>query len=254
MRARAAIVADSVGGSTRLVTLRCESPLLARQTPAGVYLVNGAAGPLGGDDLAIDVLVGPGAVLTVRSAAAALALPGRDGAQSRLHTYLRVGDGATLSYRPEPLISVRGSDHTVCTTVELAADACLVLLDELVLGRHNEDSGRVRSQLRVVRDGRTLLAHDLDVGGEADAWTSAAVIGSARAVVSMVVIGPEAPSEPRVLLDSARQTSASWLPVGRHAAIQLLLGPTLAAARHAGVALSRTDQSSSRCGVSVGRS
>ncbi|RZU48987.1 UreD urease accessory protein [Krasilnikovia cinnamomea] len=82
MRAAARIVAEADGrGGTRLSVLRGEPPLLLRRTgaaggPATVHLVGGAAGPLGGDDLRLDVEVGPGAWLEVRSVAATLALPG----------------------------------------------------------------------------------------------------------------------------------------------------------------------------------
>jgi urease accessory protein len=80
--ARLVAVADAAG-RTRLSLLRGEPPLLPRRTgvrPDGavvVHLVGGAAGPLGGDHLALDVEVRPGAVLEIRSVAATLALPGR---------------------------------------------------------------------------------------------------------------------------------------------------------------------------------
>jgi urease accessory protein len=84
MRAEARIVAEADGrGGTRLAVLRGESPLLPRRTgprtgdEVTVHLVGGAAGPLRGDDLRLDVEVGPGARLEVRSVAAQLALPGR---------------------------------------------------------------------------------------------------------------------------------------------------------------------------------
>ena len=64
MRAYARVVAEADGhGGTRLVRLRGEPPLLPRRTgtgtgPATVHLVGGAAGPLGGDELRLDIEVG----------------------------------------------------------------------------------------------------------------------------------------------------------------------------------------------------
>ena len=59
--------------------LRSQAPLILRQTPEAVYLVGGAAGPLGGDVLELRIDVRAGATLRLRTAAAAVALPGRDG-------------------------------------------------------------------------------------------------------------------------------------------------------------------------------
>src|SRR6185312_6802778 len=81
MKARARIVARAQpDGTTRLVTLAGETPLLLRRAPhpdgldtARVHLLGGASGPIGGDDLAYRVDVGPGARVQVRSVAASLA-------------------------------------------------------------------------------------------------------------------------------------------------------------------------------------
>ena len=123
MRANASVRADSVDGRTRLVELRSDPPLVLRSTPAALYLVGGAAGPLGGDDLTLDVVVGPHACLTVRSAAATLAQPGATSARSRTSLRFDVAEGAALHWRPEPLVSVCGSDHQIDTVVALSASS-----------------------------------------------------------------------------------------------------------------------------------
>ncbi len=78
------------GGATRLPVLASQAPLVLRRTPAAVYLVGGAAGPLGGDSLALRITVGAGAFLRVRTAAAAIALPGLDGLESVLRVSVTV--------------------------------------------------------------------------------------------------------------------------------------------------------------------
>ncbi|MFI6271578.1 hypothetical protein [Micromonospora zamorensis] len=73
MRALARLVAQADGrGGTVLVELHGETPLLLRQTPADggvatVHLVGGAAGPLAGDDLRLEIEVGPGAAVRVHT-------------------------------------------------------------------------------------------------------------------------------------------------------------------------------------------
>ncbi len=202
-----------------------------RCTPDALYLVGGAAGPLGGDDLTLDLAVGDGACLAVRSAAATLAQPGPGCAPSRTTMRFTVADGATLDWHPEPLVSVRGSDHLIDTTVTLAASAQLHLVDEIVLGRAGEASGRIRVRCRVTRDGAIVLAHDLDLGPGSPGWDSAAVMGGARALISTLRGGPDAPTTPSVTTNPDDGSRAAWMPLAPNAAFLLAVGPTLLAAR-----------------------
>ncbi|WP_018655001.1 urease accessory protein UreD [Actinomadura flavalba] len=191
---RAAITAAcDASGVTRLTRLRSDGPLAVRETPDAVYLVGAAASPLGGDDLALDVEVGAGARLTVRSAASALALPG-DG-PSRMTVRARVGAGAHLDYAPEPTVAARGCDHRAVTSVELAADATLRWREELVLGRHGEAPGAHTARFDVTLDGRPLLRHALDLT-DPSVYTTAPVLGAARAVGSVLLAGPGLTTEP----------------------------------------------------------
>ncbi|MDG4788283.1 urease accessory protein UreD [Micromonospora sp. WMMD1102] len=192
--ARIAVTADPVRG-TRLDTLRGEPPLLPRRTgwddgELRVHLVGGAAGPLGGDDLRIDVEVGPGARLCVRSVAASLALPGRTGVESRLHVTVRVAAGGRLRWLVEPLIGAAGCDHRTVTEIELAEGAALLWREELVCGRHAEPVGDVRVETTLRYGGRTLLRNDLAVGPRAVGWSGAAVLGDARAAGTVLVVDP----------------------------------------------------------------
>ena len=107
LTARAAVAsrADATG-RTRVTVLRSDGPLALRETPLGVYLVGTAAGPLGGDDLALDIDVGPGSRLVIRSAAGVLLLPGPHGGVSALRISARVGPGGRLDYAPQPTVAV----------------------------------------------------------------------------------------------------------------------------------------------------
>jgi len=172
MRARARIVARAQDdGTTRLETLAGETPLLLRRTPhpdgldtAQIHLIGGAAGPIGGDDLAYRVDIGEGAKVEVRSVAASLALPGPGGAQSTLAYDVKVGPGARLDWAPEPLIAVRGANHAVLASLDVAEDAELSWREDVVLGREDEETGSVRSRVRIQRAGRVVFDHEFAVG------------------------------------------------------------------------------------------
>ena len=70
------------GGRTVLPVVRGGGQYAVRRTgPATVHLVATAFGPLGGDDATIRLVVEEGARLSVRSVAAAVALPSRGAAQ-----------------------------------------------------------------------------------------------------------------------------------------------------------------------------
>ncbi|AGL19554.1 urease accessory protein UreD [Actinoplanes sp. N902-109] len=196
MRARAHLVAQADGrGGTRPAVLRGESPLLLRRTgPRGgdltVHLVGGAAGPLRGDDLRLDLEVGPGARLTVHSVAAQLALPGRPGLPaSRLEIHATVAAGGTLLWAPEPLIAAAGCDHQAVTTVTVDDGGTLLWRDDLVCGRHAEPAGSARAGTLVRYAGRTLYRHELTVGPAAPGWSGAVVLGGGRAVGTLVMVG-----------------------------------------------------------------
>ena len=182
--------------------LRSQPPLALRETADGVYIVGAAAGPLGGDDLAIDVEVRDGCELTVRSSAASVVLPGAQ--PSRVAIRASVGAGAFLRWIPEPTVLARRCRHRLETVIDLHGDARLEWWEELVLGRHGEVSGSVTTRLAVDVDGQPLLRHDLALGPDHPVSTSPAVLGvSTRAVGSVVLAGSGLPREPAVVGEAA---------------------------------------------------
>jgi urease accessory protein len=182
-------VAASAGG--RLDVLYGEAPLLPRRTgPNEIHFVSGAAGPLGGDRLRIEVCVGAGATLTVRSVAAMIALPSRDGALSRLDVHATVEDGGRLEWLTEPLIAAGRCNHVTASTVDLAVGASLVWRDELVCGRHGETPGDVRLLTSVQLDKRSLYVHELAVGPSAPGWSGPAVLAGGRVHSTTVLVDP----------------------------------------------------------------
>jgi urease accessory protein len=175
-------------GRTQVTVLRSDGPVALRETPNGVYLIGAAAGPLGGDDLVLDIDVGPGSRLLLRSAAGALLLPGPRGGTSRQRFCARVGAGAHLDFCLQPAVAAAGCDHRVSAEVELAPGATLRWREAIVLGRHGEPAGQCVSRLDVTLAAVALYRGELAVGRPwADA--SSAVLNGARAVGSVLLAG-----------------------------------------------------------------
>ena len=232
MKAHTRIVATAgAGGATVLAELRGEAPLLPRVTGARggpvatVHLVGGAAGPLGGDELFLDLEVGPGACLVLRTVAATVALPGRDSEPSTTTVRASVAAGGRLAFLPEPMVAAAGCHHRQLSTVEVAEGGHLVWREELVGGRHGERPGRVRQEIRLRYAGAPVLAQDLVL--TPDQWASPAVLGGDRTVGSIVVIGPGAPPGPTMVVGNAVR-----MPLGGPVVLCSAVAADIPALRH----------------------
>ncbi len=192
MKASAAVVAErGADGTLRLPVQRSQAPLVLRRTAEAVYVVGGAAGPLGGDVLELRIEVREGATLRLRTAAAAVALPGRDGEESVLSVTVAVATGARLEYLPEPTVAANGARHRTEIRVDLATGAALVLRDEVILGRYGERGGACRTRLRVDLAGVPLLRHELDVSGTDEVSLGPAVLAGHRTAGSLLCVEPD---------------------------------------------------------------
>jgi urease accessory protein len=228
VRASAELVAErGAGGSTRLPVLRSQAPLILRRTADAVYLVGGAAGPLGGDVLELRIEVREGAALRVRTVAAAVALPGRDGQESVLSVTLSVAAGGRLEYLPEPTVAADGARHRTDIRVDLAAGAALVLRDEMVLGRHAERGGACRTRLRADLAGVPLLRHEVDVSGTNEVSLGPAVLAGHRTAGSLLCVDPNWVDPDRVQPEGAG--TATGIPSGYApgVAVMPLAGPAV---------------------------
>jgi urease accessory protein len=157
-------------GHTVVRRMYCEVPMLVRvvERPESMQpehfltlaMVNGAAGPLGGDCLRFRLHVDAGARVAVCSVAAAIAQPGPRGEPSSLDVELVVGDEATLEWRPEPTVSVIGSDHRVGVRLSATSTSTVAMREGVSLGRTGEPSGRFALHERVTIDGIAVLDHE----------------------------------------------------------------------------------------------
>lgn len=205
MSASAALTCELDGrGTNRLSRLRSEGQLVLRPThPKGfepwahrrgevarVSLSAGTAGPLGGDRLHLDVVVGDGASLVLNEISATLALPGTTGDRSLMSIDVQVGEGACFIWLPEPVIAARGCDHRQEVRVRLAESARFFLREELIAGRHGEQPGTIAQRVRVTRGGAALYDQELRLGERHIGWDTPAVADAARCVGSTLVVDP----------------------------------------------------------------
>lgn len=198
MRAAACVVAaPRASGGITYPVLRSSPPLSLRPVHDDqLCVLSSAAGPLGGDDVTLDLTVRSGARLTVLSAAASVALAGpagdgRSAPWSRLAVRARVATGAVLRWSPEPLVVAARSRHRSHAMLDLGADAQVTWRDVVVLGRHGEPAGTAWTRLTADIDGRPLLRHELRLGPGTPAWDGPAGIGDARVVASQLCVHPD---------------------------------------------------------------
>jgi urease accessory protein len=207
-------------GRDVVVDMRSDPPIAIRRSGERVLMIGSAAGPVGGDEIDIDLVVGPGARASVGSVAATSVWPGPAGEQSTSRVVVRVGSRAQLCWWPEPTVSIAGSNHCATMRVHLAGDACCTLLDELSLGRSGQRSGVLQVELRVERGGKPLVHHTERFGPYEPGTGSAVGVGDARHVISGIVVGPPS-GDPATIVDAHAQ--AAWLPVAADAAMLLIV-------------------------------
>ncbi len=230
MRASASLTVDAIDGRAFASDVRSEPPFAIRRAAGRFLVVGTAAAPVRGDVLELSIDVAPGAVADVGTVAATMVWPGPDptmSAPSRLTTTIRVGAGAHLTWRPEPTVSIEGSDHIARTLIDLAEGATCEVVEEYSLGRCGEVSGRLVTDLRVVRGGRPLVHHGECFGPSEPGAGSVAGVASARHVLAAIFVGRPVEESMVVLDDPTRPASrsAAWFPVAVDAGVLLAVGP-----------------------------
>lgn len=213
------------GGETRLCTLRqagaarVRFPKPAKDAIPEAVLLNTAGGLTGGDRIDIDVTLAAGCESTVTSAAAEKIYRSL-GDATEINIGLRLGDGASCCWLPQPTIVFNSANLDRCTRVHMAADARLLAVEMLIYGRAamGEDvrRGSIRDAWRVSRDGRLVFADTTRVSGAvADVLDRSATLDGARATAMLLYVAPDAHQQlddVRALLEHASSTMgvSSW--------------------------------------------
>lgn len=187
--ADARVEAQVVGDVTRCTTLRSSPPLTFRVGASSLHLVGTMAGPIGGDDLRLSLVIGEGARLSVGSVAANLVLPSPRGHSSQWCTEAAVARGGILIWSLEPTVLVAGCDHRTHLRFELADGASLWWREEVVLGRHGEPGGSLQQRVDLVIGGRPIHRGDLRLGPRWPASSSSATSGGMRCIGTILAVG-----------------------------------------------------------------
>jgi len=198
-RGRADVALSVRDGTTRLDRLyqsgsaKAMLPQTHGAVPEVVFL-NTSGGLTGGDGLAYGLSVGPGAqaVATTQTAERAYASAG---GVARVEVSLQLGAGAALEWLPQETILFDRSALMRRTVVDMAADARLLMLEMLVLGRAAMGE-RVQSldlfdRREIRRGGRVVLVDPLRLRSDHLCGQSA-ILGDNRAVAAIALVAPDA--------------------------------------------------------------
>ena len=190
MKARARVVAGP-GGPYTAAVLRSDLPIVLRPADDAIHIAQGAAGPLGGDDIELAIEVPDGLSLRLRAVASTLVLPSIRGGTARVTITAVVGESASLELLLEPVVVADRAAVELVTDITLADTARLLWREEVVLGRHHEFGGSATTRIDVTRGRLPLLRTGSHLTGGDPVTHGPSVIGRGRAVGSLLTIGYE---------------------------------------------------------------
>jgi len=154
---------------------------------------------VGGDTINYSVCVGEGAQLTL-STATAERVYRADSRVTGVDCSLSVAAGATLEWLPQQTLLYDGCRYRRRMHVDVDPRACITILEPLTLGRaaygERLEDVDLRDDWRVRRGGELVFAEALRLVGPVSSLFARAAIGAgARAMATLVRLGPTAGSE-----------------------------------------------------------
>lgn len=187
---------------------------------AWVFAASYGGGLVGGDHLALDVLVEPRAAALLSTQASTKVYRAATGASTSLTA--RVGEDAILVSLPDPVVCFAGSAYRQTQTVDLEPSGGLVLLDWMASGRRGSGERWAfdgYASTTSVRVGGRLAIHDAVRLDRSDG-DLAARAGRFDVLALLIVAGDRlAPDAARVL------ETVVALPIARRADVVVSAGP-----------------------------
>jgi urease accessory protein len=195
------VAADASGSRRQRVheegALRVRFPNVASRGALEAVVVNTAGGMAGGDRFDLDIAVGPGAKLTVTTAAAEKIYRSL-GSDTEIRVKLDIGSGGTLGWLPQETILFDQIRLSRSIEADLAPDASLLLAEGMVFGRsamgETLTHGHFFDRWRVRRGGMLIFAESLRLDDAiAERLSQRAIAGDAVAIASVLKVpGDEA--------------------------------------------------------------
>lgn len=198
----AMVLSCDVSGQTRLGALRqsgCMKLVFPRKRGPGTeaVLVNTAGGITGGDRLALDLTLKPGAALTLTTQAAERAYRAQPDEIGVFRSKVTIASGAKLHWLPQELILFDRCALSRRLDVDLEPDAQFLMVEPVVFGRKamGEQLCHIHFQdrIRISRNGIPLYTDGLNLNGNVNSHLArAAVANGAGAMASLVLIRSDA--------------------------------------------------------------
>jgi urease accessory protein len=193
---RIALAVAASAGATRRARLREEGSLRVRcpgPPAAEAVIVNTAGGVAGGDRLALDFAVGPGARLVVTTAAAEKVYRTLE-PPATIGVTLTVAAGAALSWLPQETILFDHARLTRSIDVDLAEDARLLLAEAIVFGRagmgETVDDSALFDRWRLRVGGRLVHAEAMRLDGAVAAKLQQRAVAAGGIAVATALVVP----------------------------------------------------------------
>ncbi len=197
--ARLALAFERRGRRTVLARRAHEGPLVVQKAlyPEGegvcqAMIVHPPGGIAGGDRLALDIDVGPGAHAQLTTPGAAKWYRSA-GALARSTIRARVAPGATLEWLPQETIVFDSAQATLATRITLEGDATFFGWDVVCLGRicsgERFASGRLCQMLEIVRDSALIWCERTTLDGGSRALQSGAILDGAPVFGTCIAAG-----------------------------------------------------------------
>lgn len=167
-------------------------------------ILNTGGGLASGDRVDLAFSVAPGADVTVTTQAAEKVYRGKPAAQSSITIDLAAA--ARLAYLPQETILFGGAELRRRLTVDMAADASLLIVEAIVFGRlargETAIEGAFRDSWRIRRAGALVFADETRLDGRIGDMLDRPAIGKgARATALLLFIAPDASASLDALRD-----------------------------------------------------
>jgi urease accessory protein len=174
--------------------LRLRLPHPADRSTVEVVAINNAGGLTGGDQLDLEARLDAGAQGMITTPACEKIYRSIGGV-AHVATRLHLASASTLDWLPQPMLLFDGACVRRQLIVDIAADASLLAVEGVILGRTamNEEmrSGDIRDSWRVRRAGALVYADTFRaLGPVSDALGSHTTLGGARAFATVLAVAP----------------------------------------------------------------